>query len=284
MASSTATSKISTHARSISLPSRSHPTTATAEESLCRFRASEATSSISHKFSVLCELYENLSDMILLPLTQQSLSHVENANSVEKVLDGSLQLLDVCGASKDVLSLMKEGGQELGSSLRRRKFGDSEHECFNNSRKNVIKLSQKSLEILKKNKKKSSVEGQAQGHPSLIKMLREAEAACLSVFKSLLLVVSRSNSESKSLVSKFIRSKHVACDEEELYNSEMEKIDSALDSLRKSSKTNNTVQVQNLQKQLEAFELRVQNLEKGVESLFRHLMRIRVSLLNILNH
>ncbi|KAK6939054.1 Protein BPS1, chloroplastic [Dillenia turbinata] len=180
MASSIATSKTSAHAHSVSLPFRSHPTTATAEEI---FHASVATQTAT-------------------------LSHVENEKSVEEVLDGSFQLLDACGACLEVLSLMRGGGQELASSLRRRKTGDSgldtEHECFKSSRKNPKQL--------------------------------------LSAFKSPLLVVLGSKSESKSLVSKFIRSKRVACDEEE-------KMDSALDSLRKSSKTTDAVQVQNLQKQ-----------------------------------
>ncbi|KAK6939255.1 hypothetical protein RJ641_028786 [Dillenia turbinata] len=60
MASSAAASKTASDARSISLPSRSHPITSTLEESLDRLRAAEATSSsqssISHKLNILCEL------------------------------------------------------------------------------------------------------------------------------------------------------------------------------------------------------------------------------------
>ncbi|KAK6939055.1 Protein BPS1, chloroplastic [Dillenia turbinata] len=289
MASSIAASKIVSHARSISLPSRSHPITSTVEESLDRLRATEATSSslssISHKVNLLGELYENLSDMLQLPLTQHFL-HTQNAKWAEKVLDGSVQILDVCSATKDVLSVMKESFQELESSFRRRKAGDrgldSEVERFRSSRKNVTKLVQKYLINLKKNKKNLFVEDH--GHPSLVNMLSEAEAASLSLFECLLLAVSGSKTESKSLVSKLLRSKRIACEVEELCTSELEKLDSALEALKrdKSSKTSDFVQ--NVQKQLETFELRVQDLDEGIENLFRHLMRIRVSLLNILNH
>ncbi|KAK6939245.1 Protein BPS1, chloroplastic [Dillenia turbinata] len=294
MASSISTFKTTTHARSISLPSRSHPITATAEESLCKLRASETTTSspslISHSLTVLSGLCEHMNDMLQLPLTQQTLCHKQHARYLEEVLDGSLQLLDVCGATKEVLSLAKESVQELASSLRRRKSGDcaldSKVEGFKASRKNATKFVQKCLANLKRVKKNCDLLIQDQGHPSLVKMLGEAEAASVSVFESILLVVSGTKSESKSFISKLIRSKHVACEGEDLHTSEVEKIEHALDALKqqKWSKSDDFKRVQNLQKQLESFESKIQELDEGVESLFRHLMRIRVSLLNILNY
>ncbi|KAK6939246.1 Protein BPS1, chloroplastic [Dillenia turbinata] len=225
--------------------------------------------------------------MLELPLTQQSL-RTQNEKWAEEVLNGSLRLLDHCSASKDILSLAKECVQELASSLRRRKVEkcglEKEVECFEMSRKNVTKLAQKSQENLKKIKKNLLVQGQ--GLPSAVNVLREAEATSLSVFDSLLYVALGSKSDSKSLVSKFIRSKRVLCENQELYTSEVEKIGGALEAMRrqKSSQNCDFVQVQNLQKQLGAFELRIQDLEDGLEGLSRHLMRTRVSLLNILNH
>ncbi|KAK6939058.1 Protein BPS1, chloroplastic [Dillenia turbinata] len=294
MDSSTSTFKTITYARSISLPSRSHPITAAVKESLCRLRASEATTSssslISHDLSVLSGLYDQTNDMLQLPLTQQTLCQKQHGKYLEEILEGSLQLSDVFGATKNVLSLTKGSVQELASSLRRRKSGDGgldgKVEGFKTSRKNFIKLVQKCLANLKRVKKNCDLLIQDQGHPSLVNMLGEAEAASVSVFESLLLVVSGSKSELKSFVSKLIQSKHVACEGEDLHTSEVEKIDCTLDALklRKSSKSGDFEQVQNLQKQLESFESRIQELDEGVESLFRHLMRIRVSLFNILNY
>ncbi|KAK6939257.1 Protein BPS1, chloroplastic [Dillenia turbinata] len=202
MASSISTFKTTNHARSISLPSRSHPISATAEQSLC-MRPSEATTSspslISHNLSVLSGLCERMNDVLQLPLTQQTLCHKQHARYLEE------------------------------------------------------------------EKQKQPV---------------------FQCFESLLLVVSGTKSESKSLVSKLIRSKRVACEGEDSHTSEVEKIECALDALKqqKSSKSDDFERVQNLQKQLESFESRIQELNEGVESLFRHIMRIRVSLLNILNY
>ncbi|KAK6939256.1 Protein BPS1, chloroplastic [Dillenia turbinata] len=110
-------------------------------------------------------------------------------------------------------------------------------------------------------------------------MLCEAEADSLSMFESLLLAVSGSKTESKPLVSRLIRSKRIACEGEKLYTSEVENLDSTMEELKrdKSSKTNDFPR--NLQKQLETFEMRVQDLDEGIENPFRHLMRIRVSIL-----
>ncbi|KAK6939057.1 Protein BPS1, chloroplastic [Dillenia turbinata] len=253
MTSSNTTSKTTTHARSISLPSRSHPVTAIAEESLCRLRALEPTSSISHKF-ILNELYEDLNEMLDLPSTNNLF--IPNMQNGQK------------SASKDILSLVKECVQELASSPRRKVEDcglESEVECFKRSRKNATKLAQKCQENLKKIKKNHIVQGQ--GPPSEVNVLREAEATSLSIFESLLFVALGSKSESKSWVSIFIRSKRVSCENQELYTSEVEKIDGALGAMRrqKSSQNCDFVQVQNLQKQLEAFELRVQDLEDGAK-------------------
>ncbi|KAL1814965.1 hypothetical protein ACET3Z_017539 [Daucus carota] len=67
MAASIATTKVSAHSRSISLPSRSHPLTATVEEHLCRLRTPEGTSSSTvskcNKLSALQDLYECVEDL-----------------------------------------------------------------------------------------------------------------------------------------------------------------------------------------------------------------------------
>ncbi|KAK4390908.1 hypothetical protein Sango_2154100 [Sesamum angolense] len=81
------------HARSNSLPSKSHPTVEDFEDHLIRLKSSaEATSS-----SWALEL-----------------------------LDGSMRLLDCCGIAKDITAIVKESVQELESSLRRSRDTDQD--------------------------------------------------------------------------------------------------------------------------------------------------------------
>uniref|UniRef100_A0A6N2LCH5 Uncharacterized protein n=1 Tax=Salix viminalis TaxID=40686 RepID=A0A6N2LCH5_SALVM len=95
------------HVRSISLPSRSHPLNASVEDQLDRLRSSLTTStSAYHKLSGL-KAFE------------------QQKERGEEVLNGSLLLLDMCSTTRDVFSSMKECLQELESSLRRRKGGES---------------------------------------------------------------------------------------------------------------------------------------------------------------
>ncbi|MCL7025102.1 hypothetical protein MKW94_006214 [Papaver nudicaule] len=152
----------SSHARSRSLPSISHPTVSKAEELLCRLRSSEAvrsspsasSSSICHDLVDLNNLYECVEDLLQLPLTQQSLTGQDrNSKWFDQVLDESLMLLDVCGTTRDVLLEMKESVQDLESSFRRRKCGESvvsEVAAYNSSRKKVNKVISKCLGDLKR--------------------------------------------------------------------------------------------------------------------------------------
>ncbi|KAF2614203.1 hypothetical protein F2Q70_00013385 [Brassica cretica] len=57
--------------------------------------------------------------MLRLSITNKALSQVQ----VEKLLDGSLRILDLCNVAKDALSQMKEGLKEIQSTLQR-KCGD----------------------------------------------------------------------------------------------------------------------------------------------------------------
>uniref|UniRef100_A0A2C9USA5 Uncharacterized protein n=1 Tax=Manihot esculenta TaxID=3983 RepID=A0A2C9USA5_MANES len=95
------------HLRSISLPSRSHPLTI--EEQLCKLKASQSSSK-GHKLSGLKNLF--------------TLCHERQSQCVENVLNGSLELLDLCDSTRDFFSQMKECVQELELSLRRRKGRD----------------------------------------------------------------------------------------------------------------------------------------------------------------
>ncbi|XP_030527298.1 uncharacterized protein LOC115738727 [Rhodamnia argentea] len=287
MASSIETSKFSSHFRSISLPCRSHPLTTTVEEHLSRLRSSEAVSSSSSSsaskiLGELKSLYDCIDDLLQLPLTQQALSHLRSP--AEESLDGSLQLLDACGNVREAFSQMKECVQELKSSFRRRKRGDSsfayEVEAYINSRKKLTKVISKYLRNLKK-------KGPNKGSPdeATLSILREAGEISLSVFQSLLRFFALASASSKprgwSLVSKLLEAKRVSCDGGEETN-EVQGLDATVLSLRSSKDIIN--QIGDLSKRLDALELSIQEIEEDLECIFRRLVKLRVSLLNIVNH
>ncbi|XP_030527302.1 uncharacterized protein LOC115738730 [Rhodamnia argentea] len=285
MASSIETSKITSHFRSISLPSRSHPLTTTVEEHLSRLRSSEAVSSSSSASQSLRELkslYDCIDDLLQLPLTQQVLSNLRS--STEELVDGSLKLLDVCGNVRDAFSQMKECVQELKSSFRRRKRGDSslafQVEAYMKARKKLNKVISKHLRSLQKKGPKKGSHNEA-----TLSILTEAGEISLSVFGSLLGFLALTSASTKprgwSRVSKLLEAKRVSCDGGE-DTSEVQGLDIALLSLRMSKDINN--HVGDLSKRMEELEPSIQEIEDDLECIFRRLVKLRVALLNIVNH
>ncbi|MCL7022960.1 hypothetical protein MKW94_020514 [Papaver nudicaule] len=242
--------KIAYHARSISLPTRSHPLDAAVEEQLCKLRTSDLTSSVSNNLVVLKDLYQCVEDLL----------STEDGKCLDAVLERSVMLLDVCGTIKDILSQMKQSAQDLQSSIRRR---SNEFEAYMSSRKKVCKVIQKCLSDLKKisNKKNDLVTD----------VLTEVDATTLAVFESVLCFLSGPKQNNWSLVSK-LTIKHAT---QQVVN-EVTKVDSALKS--------KVIEAKEVQKPLAALEMNLKDLEDGLESVFRCLIKNRVSLLNILNH
>ncbi|MCL7024257.1 hypothetical protein MKW94_014065 [Papaver nudicaule] len=242
------------HVRSVSLPKTSHPLTLAVEEQLCQLKTIEQatlSSSICKNLSGLKNLYECVEDFL----------STQDRECLDSGLDGSIVLLDVCSITKDVLSQMRQSVQELQSSIRRRSNEVSEYMV---SRKKITKVIRKCLADLKNNKKNESE----------VSMLTEVEATTLAVFESLLSFVSLPK-ENKSLISKLMPTKKIAHEEE---TSEVMKVDSAVKALTKG------IEVNNVQKTLEALEMTLEDLEDGVESVSRCLIKNRVSLLNIRSH
>ncbi|KAJ7978684.1 hypothetical protein O6P43_002178 [Quillaja saponaria] len=296
MAASPMNPKSHCHARSNSLPSRPHPLILQCNEHLRRL-GSDATSSssspIRHKLSGLQDLHDCVEKLLQLPLTQQSIVQESQEKWVDKLLDGSLRLLDVCTAAKDSLLHTKECARELQSIIRRRRGGElelaTEVRKYLVSRKVARNAIHKSLGNLKAIEKKCTFATANKDHENaeLISMLREVEAVTLSIFESLLSFISgprqtKSKLSSWSLVSKLMQTKRVACTQETDEN-EFAKVDAAVQSfaLQMTIKSDNINSLQNL---LEKLESHSQGLEEELESLFRRLIKIRVSVLNILNN
>ncbi|XP_038709939.1 uncharacterized protein LOC120004647 [Tripterygium wilfordii] len=286
---------LASHTRSNSLPSRPHPITSEFQDHLRRLRASEATtssssSSISYQLNGLQDLHDCVNKFLLLPLTQQSLAQHQSEICVDEFLDGSLSLLDVCTAAKDALLQTKDSTLALQSVLRRRHGGEKIRiegglKEYLASRKVVKKSISKALGNLKGKESKTSFLIN-KDQESTIAMLKEVESVTFKVFESVLSFVSGTKTSKLggwSLVSKILKSKRIECEEEQRKTNEFEDVDAALCIFLgcKASKFEDIGKVQN---QLKSLELCVQDLEEGLDSLCRHLIKTRVSLLNILNH
>ncbi|KAK8717189.1 hypothetical protein V6N13_044466 [Hibiscus sabdariffa] len=292
MATSPLNAQPSFHARSNSLPSRQHPITSQIDENLNRLRASQlasTSSSIGHQFNCLQDLYDSVDMLLQLPLAQQALAQEQQRKLIEQLLDGSLALLDVCGTAKDALLQTKECTQELQSILRRRRGAEgfaNEVRKYITSRKAARKAICKALKNLKhmENKLSSSSFMKDDETIAVISTLKQVEAVTIGVLESLLCFITGPEAESKSskwsLVSKFMHQKKVICKEEEQRANEIGNVDATLCSLIKSG---NMKHVENVQNELQNSEMCIQDLDEGLESFFRRLIKTRVTILNILN-
>ncbi|XP_010548143.1 PREDICTED: uncharacterized protein LOC104819678 [Tarenaya hassleriana] len=258
------------HVRSNSFPSRPHPQAVHVDEQLIRLRSSESASTtssscIGQRLCDLQDLYDSLEKLLRLPVTEQTI----DKKAVDKLLDGSLRVLDFCNITKDALSQTKECLNEIQSILRRKR-GDlsSEVKKYLASRRSLKKSFQKVLKSLKA----------TDGDESL-PVFGEAEALTISAFRSLFSFMSESTTPSGkwSLVSKLRNHKRVSCEAQTA--NEFSELDSAFQSFAEN-KSENPLKMEDV-KRLESC---VQDLGEGIESLFKSLMKYRVSLLNTFGH
>ncbi|ESQ50806.1 hypothetical protein EUTSA_v10022833mg [Eutrema salsugineum] len=190
-----------------------------------------------------------------------SISQEQNKKAIEQLLDGSLRILELCNISKDALSQMKQGLMEIQSILRRKR-GDLSGEVkkYLASRKSSKKTLQKVQKYLKV----------AQAEESLA-VFGEAEPITVSLFDSLFSYICGSKSCGKwSLVSKLLNQRKVSC---EAQANEFTRVESEFQSEK-------TLKIEDVQ----ILESCIQDLEDGLESLSKSLIKYRVSILNTFGH
>ncbi|EYU17526.1 hypothetical protein ABFS82_03G079100 [Erythranthe guttata] len=260
------------HSRSNSFPSQSHPAIESVEDHLCRLRADSKSIFVISNLASLTNLHEGINDLIQMPSIQQTLSQ---GNWINELLEGSLKLVDLCAISREIVSLTKESVQDLESSIRRNKTKtatSSDIGAYVASRKQIAKMVNKSIKNLKSFNHKSTIDNE------LWRMMKEAESHDLSVLKSVLILLSGENEKSSktswSLLSKFTSTQNSRV------NSESGAEDLSSLNIQKSTKN---IDSKNLLKQLKSSEMTIQEIEEGLESLFRSLVKTRVSLLNVLS-
>ncbi|CAA3029960.1 uncharacterized protein LOC111409611 [Olea europaea var. sylvestris] len=257
------------HVRSNSLPSKSHPEIANVEDHICRLKSSEeasvSASSICAQLASLRDFHEDINNLIQLPSVQQAL-----IDQLSELLDGSLELVDICGIARDVILLTKESVEELESSLRRNRGIDT----YMNSRKKIEKNVKKCVKTLKSFDKCSTLFLKKDSNLKAVESILKAQRIGFYVLKSTLTVFA-SKQKAWSLVSKFSRSSQVNSQtEEELYALNINKLRKDID----------TFSVQTITKQLKESEMIFQELEENLEAFFRRLVKTRVSLLSVFNH
>ncbi|CAN6984640.1 unnamed protein product [Brassica rapa subsp. trilocularis] len=280
--------------RSISLPSRSHPSTAGIEEALNKVKAINTTAgsseSILTALAGLEELYNCTEEFLKMGSTQRVMSS-DGSEFMEEMLDGSLRLMDICNISRDLMVETHEQVRGVQSCVRRKKIAggganqlDVAVAGYVRFRKNMRKEAKRLLGSLKKIDVESCSssgvsDGQQDEHlAAVIDAMRRVVSVSVSVLKSFLELLSgrQSNIKSNNLKSKlaFVLKKK-KCNLEDATN-ELERLDSAI---RGESCTRDDIQ-----EKLEEVEMSIGGFEKNLEGLFRRLIRTRASLLNIISH
>ncbi|XP_030524011.1 uncharacterized protein LOC115736434 [Rhodamnia argentea] len=284
--------------RSISLPSRSHPTTLKIEDELNKLKLWEATSTLSFKtigtgLSGLEEAYGYLDELLNMSSTQQVLSQNKQEKFINELLDSSVQQLDVCGVARDLVLQVKEHVQTLQSVLRRRK-GDLSIETrlldYANFRKKAKKDAKRLSGALKQMESRfAPLVNQDDHFLAVMKVLRETGEFSISIFQSILGPFSGPVSSPKEsrwlLISRLIHKGVMTCKERQESENELQYVDDALSILLKNISWDEpgAENVRIVQKQLKDLEKSLGSLDEGLESIFRQLIRSRTSLLNIIS-
>ncbi|XP_022969210.1 uncharacterized protein LOC111468276 [Cucurbita maxima] len=271
----------SQHVRSKSVPENPNPIISQVDEQLSRLKDSEAPSSLCIRLGALQDLHESVDKLLLLPHSQQALVQVSDKEGLDDLLEGSLRLLDLCDTAKNALLQTRECIYELEMVLRRRRtemgISSSVQKCLS-SRKMIKKAVH---EVLKMERK--------QCHKDNGSQLKEVEAVTYHSIVALLSFIAGAKFPAKwscwTSVSKLVKSKKVACISEETSISVVERLDLALSSIA-NYRTDKEfqVQVEDMQSLLRDCGASIKEVQEELESLYRFIIRTRISLLNIFNH
>ncbi|KAL2926600.1 tRNA(Glu)-specific nuclease WapA [Bienertia sinuspersici] len=267
--------------RAILLKDLTHPIVEQLEQNLCRLRSSQAvstSSSLNKTLTNLKDLYCSVDELLQLPLNQQAISQNVNSKWVEQVLEESLRLLDVCTTSRDVLVQSKQCLQDIQSVLRRRCSGElnitNEVAQYLNTRRSAKKLIKKSLKNIKETE-------QTNKDNAIESVLKDVNTITLDVFKSTLSYIGGSKVGSQkskwSLVSKLMN--RDSNKDATTTTNEFDVVDATFESIIRQKNKNG---VENLRSELMTLEFELQSLDEVLDSLFRHLVKTRATLLNIL--
>ncbi|XP_039134315.1 uncharacterized protein LOC120271701 [Dioscorea cayenensis subsp. rotundata] len=269
------------HARSNSMPTRSHPMIATAEEELNKLKACAMVSPkmICKSLSSLSAFYDCTEELLHLPSNQQAFSHSQKKKWVEEELDASLRLVELYAIIRDTLAATKEHGQELEMVLRRKRSMTNErkHQFHMQSEKKTRKSIKNCVKALKQ------MDGKDSDRSTVSTIFTEARDVTIFLLQSVASSLPPSSTQKKSrwsLVSKALHKKKVTCEEFEDSNCGNFSFNSICECV--SCKDVDALRVVKAQDQLAEMRSSLEGPEMELESLYSKLIRNRVSLLNLL--
>ncbi|CAL9774049.1 unnamed protein product, partial [Musa acuminata subsp. burmannicoides] len=263
------------HVRSISMPSRDHPLKLRVDEEMQKLKSLVAQSCLSAQ--TICEgltalggLYECIEELLHLPMSKYS--NIQEKESVEVELDGSVRLLDLLGIMRDSMMTTTDQIRTLEIALRRQGVTVAESKMYTHIRfdKKAEKGIKSIFKLLKQmDDKYVSCCTNSKDSWMVTEILREARAITISLLQSIFKFLSMPRPQGKasrwSLISKALQKRKVACE------GEQEEIE------------DNDGKIQRAQNQLWTLQNSIEDIETGLECLFRRLIKNRVSLLNILS-
>ncbi|WOL07251.1 hypothetical protein Cni_G15990 [Canna indica] len=277
MTSSASTIEKTFHVRSISLPSRAHPTTLRVEEELQSLKTClESSFPVISFTKLLADLDDGVEDLLHLPSIRQGLLHSGQINLLEKDVDGSLRLLDLCNTIKDAIATSKQNVQDLQFALRRKddSLTKVKVETCIRSRKETQKMIKKSYKDLTSMDGKCDLASMIPRDSNASMIMKVLEEARITT-RSLLCSVTSSMFVPKAKATGWWS-----------FSSKAAMRETSEDDLCKlltTLKDADAAKLMMTQKQLQTIDRNFGDLENGLECLFRRLIRNRVSLLNILS-
>ncbi|KAJ3692866.1 hypothetical protein LUZ60_011961 [Juncus effusus] len=234
------------HTRSTSLPTKSHSYVLKAEAELHKLRASLSSSSHTSEIILdalqgVCNLYEYVNDILSMSSNQNRISHSKQRRLVDQELEKSINLLDICHTSKDNLGEIKIFIEDLESALRR-----CGSKSMKSKKRDCIQLVKKATKDVKKQtiRRSESIKGDSE----VLVLLKDARAVTISLFESLFSFLSKQITWQKSGKWSFLHKSNVTSKEDAF--------------------------------EISSLRVNVEELHNGLECLFRHMVRCRVSLLN----
>ncbi|KAF5769055.1 hypothetical protein HanXRQr2_Chr14g0643751 [Helianthus annuus] len=289
--------------KSISLPSRSHPTTVRIEQELNAAKTAAAVAASKPSVDNICigllclaELYKCMDDLLNLSATRVLVTGEQNKKWVEELVEESVSLLDVCCSVRDMVAQMKAHVRDVQSVLRRRKSELSNeksvinYNCFRKKMKKDVKMLAGCLKQVDNMTSGGSVVVDSNNHhlAAVMKAVIGVSETTVSVFESLLLLLSLPNSKPNRwaiVVSKLMHKGIVACEDQQEHGigNEFDSVDDALQSLCKNGSSMQLEKMQIAKCRLEMLESQLEYMEIRLECVFRRLIGSRATLLNIIS-
>ncbi|CAL9080367.1 unnamed protein product, partial [Musa acuminata var. zebrina] len=268
------------HARSTSMPSGDHPFMLKVEEELKKVKSSVVQSSstahmISEGLRGIQGLYRCIEELLCLPSSNQIFVNPQQNKWVEVELEMSVRLLDLLGKLRDNMILIKEQIRDLEMTLRRRGevVAQSKMQAYLHPDKKAEKYVKNCFRFLKQMDDKYALcctDDKESNSWTVVRTLKAAREITVSLLQSILQFLCMPRPKTKtsrwSLISKALHKRKVACEGE-----------------HEDIEANDDGRVQKARDQLQILQNSIDEIEAGLECLFRSLVQNRVSLLNILS-